>query len=305
MRCEECQTLIGEYVAGELGAGTTGAMSAHFDFCGVCRELYAEELREQEIYSRYLLAVKPAAGVWNELAARIEREHSAARVIHFRNRVTRIIDLTRARVALPAAAAILLLIGCALLVATFTARRDLAPGEEMAAGATIDAAQNPQARPHEVPNARGKHGEAADDEAAGESNVEEPGRTQGISAGAEDERRTARGTLRYARTKNAARRASSPKAFDAETPERIVNEAESQHLEAIALLKRDIATREAESTAGSTAQFDEALDAIDRVIDDTRRAVRGNPNDPIAVQHLLAAYGKKIDVLEELASRED
>ena len=240
----------------------------------------AEERREEEIYARYLLAVKPDAGAWNELAARIERERPVARVIRFRDCVTRVVDETRARVALPAAAAVLLMMGGALLVATFTARREVAPAEEMTARVIGDATDNPNVRQHEVPNAQGMPNEIVS-----VPNVKEPDRTRVIFASGGDERRTPRGTLRHGATKNAPRRASS-RAIDGETPHMVVSEAESQHLEAIALLKRDIATRSGESTLEGTTRYDEALGAIDKVIDDTRRVVRGNPNDPIAVQHL-------------------
>jgi hypothetical protein len=40
---------------------------------------------------------------------------------------------------------------------------------------------------------------------------------------------------------------------------------------------------------------------IDNTIAETRRAVRENPDDPIALQYMLSAYAKKIDVLREVA----
>jgi hypothetical protein len=50
------------------------------------------------------------------------------------------------------------------------------------------------------------------------------------------------------------------------------------------------------------ARFDAALGDIDRTIKDTRRVVNENPGDPIALQYLLAAYSKKVDVLREMTA---
>jgi hypothetical protein len=50
------------------------------------------------------------------------------------------------------------------------------------------------------------------------------------------------------------------------------------------------------------ARFDSALTDIDRTIKDTRRVVRDNPEDPIALQYLLAAYSKKVDALRGMSA---
>ena len=39
---------------------------------------------------------------------------------------------------------------------------------------------------------------------------------------------------------------------------------------------------------------------LDRTIADTRKAVRQHPDDPVAVQYMLTAYAKKVDVLREM-----
>jgi hypothetical protein len=50
------------------------------------------------------------------------------------------------------------------------------------------------------------------------------------------------------------------------------------------------------------ARFDASLMEIDRTIKETRRIVRENPGDPIALQYLLAAYSKKVDVLRDMTN---
>jgi hypothetical protein len=48
------------------------------------------------------------------------------------------------------------------------------------------------------------------------------------------------------------------------------------------------------------ARLDQALASVDRTIAGTRKAVRQHPDDPVAVQYMLSAYSRKVDVLREM-----
>jgi hypothetical protein len=85
------------------------------------------------------------------------------------------------------------------------------------------------------------------------------------------------------------------------TAEELVREAEAKYLKAIEILSRDVNRRRATLDAQTLARFDETLNAIDRTIAETRRAALTRGNDPVAVQYMLTAYEKKVDVLRELA----
>jgi len=85
----------------------------------------------------------------------------------------------------------------------------------------------------------------------------------------------------------------------APTPEQLVREAEQKYLAAIAILTKDVNKRQLDPMV--KARFDSALAAIDRTIEETRQAARKNPNDPAALQYMLAAYAKKVDVLRDIA----
>jgi len=78
-----------------------------------------------------------------------------------------------------------------------------------------------------------------------------------------------------------------------------VREAEQKYLAAIAILTKDVNKRQLDPMV--KARFDSALAAIDRTIEETRQAARKNPNDPAALQYMLAAYAKKVDVLRDIA----
>ena len=51
------------------------------------------------------------------------------------------------------------------------------------------------------------------------------------------------------------------------------------------------------------AKLDQAIAAINRTIAGTRKAVREHPDDPVAVQYMLTAYARKVDVLREMAAQ--
>jgi len=86
------------------------------------------------------------------------------------------------------------------------------------------------------------------------------------------------------------------------TPAQLVRDAEQKYLTAIAMLSRDVNRRRSQLDPMMLARFDASLSQIDRTIKETRNVVRGNPEDPIALQYLLAAYSKKVDVLREMTN---
>jgi hypothetical protein len=87
-----------------------------------------------------------------------------------------------------------------------------------------------------------------------------------------------------------------------QTPDELVRKAEQKYLAAIALLSRDASRQQSRLDPEALAQFDQALAAVDRTIIGTRRAVRAHPNDPVAVQYMLTAYAKKVEVLRQMVN---
>jgi hypothetical protein len=100
----------------------------------------------------------------------------------------------------------------------------------------------------------------------------------------------------------AQRQLVAKKAPQKVTPEQLVREAQQKYVAAIAILSRDVNHRRSQIDPTVLAQFDTALATIDRTIEETRRAVREHPDDPVALQYLLAAYSKKVDVLRDMAA---
>jgi hypothetical protein len=86
------------------------------------------------------------------------------------------------------------------------------------------------------------------------------------------------------------------------TPAQLVREAEQKYLAAIAMLSRDVNRHRSQLDPMLLARFDASLSEIDRTIKETRRVVHENPGDPIALQYLLAAYSKKVEVLRGMTA---
>ena len=84
--------------------------------------------------------------------------------------------------------------------------------------------------------------------------------------------------------------------------ERLVREAEAKYLAAIKLLSEDVRRKRTHIDPEVAARFDETLATIDRSIAETRRTVLRQRNDPVAVQYMLSAYAKKVEVMREMAA---
>jgi hypothetical protein len=87
-----------------------------------------------------------------------------------------------------------------------------------------------------------------------------------------------------------------------ESASELVREAEAKYLAAIALLQRDAVRHRADLSASTRAQLEQTLVDVDRAIASTRKAVQHAPGDPVAVQYMLAAYSRKVDLLRQIVS---
>jgi hypothetical protein len=101
----------------------------------------------------------------------------------------------------------------------------------------------------------------------------------------------------------APKMANSKRLARANSPaQKLIKEAEGKYLEAIAILAKDSKKNYKKMSPELKASFDKSLRIIDENIAQTRRAINQNPQDPIVAQYMLAAYAKKVEVLQEIAS---
>jgi hypothetical protein len=81
-----------------------------------------------------------------------------------------------------------------------------------------------------------------------------------------------------------------------------IREAEREYLEAITLLDSALAERRASLGPELGRELDKSLRTVDEAIAESRKVYRAHPHDFELAEYMLAAYARKIEVLQELGS---
>ncbi|HZB45037.1 MAG TPA: zf-HC2 domain-containing protein [Pyrinomonadaceae bacterium] len=334
MKCEGCLPLLEEYADGELDAGAAARVEAHLEDCAACARAHRKLEEERAVFLTYECDAAPARGFWDDVLAKIDAEQDARAASA---RPASLPARARARLAValgefaaprlsPALTAALLLFAVALTVALmkYAAPPEASPARETAEATAPREADEGAApsSPSSSPNqggavasngpARGEDERARDEneerEHVGnkdEKNGEGGGRRENVASRQRGEEKLAR-VNRAERASvgggeaSEARRTASSASRQESAPDRLVREAEQKYLAAIRLLSRDVSSRRARLDEETRGRFEQTLAAVDRTIADTRRAAREHPRDPVAVQYMLTAYAKKVEVLREM-----
>ncbi|MDQ1523153.1 MAG: hypothetical protein QOE47_1077 [Pyrinomonadaceae bacterium] len=322
MKCEECSApALEEFLDGELDARRAAELSAHLAACRACATRYDELLDEQSLYASYErdLDATPQA-LWTAVAARIAaedrlsgREQSHVAVAVGASLPERVRAWFASALVVPrfspalTAAMMLLAIGATAVVMRYTNQQPAVAPRDIASGSTSHAAATPanitQQRPSPEATAT-----------ATPPNVEPNGRAAIVQTDAPGKVQTAESQ----RKRNATERKSVVPSNDPaqvlaasqnneivrrqRATERLVREAESKYLAAIKMLSEDVNLKRTRLDPQVAARFDETLATIDRSIAETRRTVLRQRNDPVAVQYMLSAYAKKVEVMREMAA---
>jgi hypothetical protein len=77
MKCDDCLSLLAEYIDGEVGEHEAEQISAHLIMCGDCTSEVESLTAEQEIYSRYDRELTVSPAMWNAIAAHTVNESQA------------------------------------------------------------------------------------------------------------------------------------------------------------------------------------------------------------------------------------
>ncbi len=285
MKCEEYRILIEDCVDGAVDQKTASRVTAHTATCAECASFYRETSREQDVYSRYQRDVEVTPVLWASIETRIKQERAAQpggqlgeMISRLREQLAGVFSAPRLS---PAFAGALVIVAIGVTVFVMSRLNSFSPvklaGNSNASVDTHDADKNggvPLPAPNPPGAAKGK------DIVAGGPEIAAPN------------------------TVKAAAPAGNPRNRQAAklTPTQLVRDAEQKYLTAIAMLSRDVNRRRSQLDPMMLARFDASLSEIDRTIRETRRVVRENPEDPIALQYLLAAYSKKVDVLREMTT---
>jgi hypothetical protein len=293
MNCEECLLVLDEYVEGELDERQAGPIAAHIDFCLSCAEHYEELKREQEMYLRYFMSAEASPALWAGVQAGVEeiQRHRASAYQRFRQRLAvafGVSSFNPAHVAVPLA--LLITLGIILGVMKYQIGGDDRPSENAARNGDLTQIKNLPEK-HLVP----------DDTII--SDVEkDTGRPIRKIVNNRSENRGKKNRRRPDSSERANQKNNSAEASRQLTTEAVIEKTERQYLNAIAILSRDALRRRKELSADTAAQLEKSLAEIDQTINATRRAVREQPGDAVAVQYMTAAYAKKIELLRDITN---
>ena len=282
MKCEECQALTEEYFDRELDQRAARAVSVHLENCSSCSAALEQLTFEYRTYQRYDRELDVSPALWVKVRGQLSEETNRQTLTRFRPSQIGFSKLLSVRFSAAVSAA-LVLFAVVMTVAVMKYLNRQEPSKQIALSSRTQPGEKRLPAETDVVNEPVKSKGAED-------RSEESELKKGMAAGpgAESRRRRSLPVIRDAR--------------EPSTPVQLVREAEKKYLSAIALLTRDAEQRPSLLDSETRAKLDGALAAIDRTILSTRKAVQRNPNDPLAVQYMLGAYGKKVDVLKEMSS---
>jgi len=292
MKCEACQGVLEDYFDGELAAKQAAEVSAHLAGCARCAAELAELQQAHEIYAHYERGIEVTPDLWAGIAARLKTEKAALPASSSSSRWrTRLAGLFAAPHISPAMAMamVILAIGITVAVMSYLHSRNLNHNDTGAVATERQSGPGATNQNDAVPPA---------------PQPAEPGSKDNLATLPNGDKKLKEGTpqnkeLKPPPSKSVVAANRQPQAPP--DPMKLVREAEQKYLAAIAILSSDVSHHRSQIDPAVLARFDSALSDIDRTIQETRQIVRRNPNDPVALQYLLAAYARKVDTLRAMS----
>jgi hypothetical protein len=303
VNCREFLTVIEEYLDGELESHDARRVRAHISTCLGCAQVHEEMYSAQEFLLSNQRLVRLRPELWSAVHEKIKQEkihRGETQPKNLRQQLGGILEVFYLRHATSAAALLLLLaLGTVIGLRVLSNAPDSQHFQQAFVAKDSIAAvstSQPRASVHQTD-------EAKMDAIRMGSNIQ-PGLIP--SAGSELRKNAGRRVLTtHKPVESAAERRQSTVAELRPLSDTAVREAEQKYLDTINLLARDAQASRSSVNSESLTSYDEAISVVDRAIDSTRRAVREQPGDLVAVQYMMSAYEKKVELLKGLASYKD
>ena len=278
MTCDQYESMIEAFYDGELEGEANLKVALHLEDCAACALLLRELKGEGEVYLGYAPPVEIKPELWDMVQSRIVEKRPALSVGGFE----RLQIWLRTNLAMPrvsgwaTAALILLAIGLTVTFMKYVRFEDEKFVASVPPPPKVTFATQPPTGPEKLSEDDNSRGEKSNSGLKVEPTA--PNRSKAPSR-----------LLKNGNTRN--------------TPDQLVREAEQKYLAAIAMLTRTVERKRTQLDASTVSRLEESLASIDRSIADTRKVVQKHPSDPVAVQYMLNAYSKKVDVLREMVGR--
>jgi len=269
MKCEDWLGLMEEAVDGEIDSRDLLRLQNHVKGCQECARRYRELHQEMKLYTGYERSLGSTAELWDGVLVKIRESRKEQRfsVAQLKRWLTVAFRSYRFSPVLTAALVLISVAGT-IVVMKYLDLQFNRTGRE----AKMVSRVPPNPSHTQAPSTADKEG------------------------GSTASRQPVQGNAPSPLSEQPKRAAHQP------SVEQLVREAESKYLTAIALLEKDLRRKGSHLDPDVKARLEKTIAAIDFNIEETRRVARKNPQDPLAVQYMLTAYAKKVEVLKELAN---
>jgi len=282
MNCKESQLVLEEYLDGELVQDQADAVAEHLRHCATCSAVLNEQRAELAAYQDYNAAIEVPGDLWHGVQSRLNVvEASVSRPVSRRIQGWFAGLFAAPRISLPVTLA---LVVAAVVVTTLIVKRAAPTMPDLATANKVTPAVAKNSDSAESPNGKGQ----LDVPPKASEPKPGPALKQPVRP------------VNHSFPTGAVAETTAPQSAD-----RLVSEAQKKYLAAITLLSREAARTRSQLDPETRTKLQQALDSIDRTLVATRQAVRENPHDPVAVQFMLLAYAKKVEVLKEMATVSD
>lgn len=284
MNCENCQLELEDFVYGELKPSRASEVRSHLADCAACRQHRLEIERENEVFASYhaRTVLDPSPELWVAIRDRISDESEATaapRVSWLRALLGGSGFAAMASVALrpvflrQAAAALALIVVTVVATTLFLSRSEKRVGQ---IATRVDPSPTVAAP------------------------TSTPATTSTPAPSAELPRERPTGEPRMVAT---SAKPKAPALTEEQLLQQQVARTEREYVNTIRMLDRAIAKRKESIDPQVYSQYESSLALIDESIDKSRAALRGRVSDPVAGQFLLAAYARKVELMQEVALR--
>jgi hypothetical protein len=271
-----------DFLYGELNTARRKNIAEHLSVCADCRVLQVTLERENELFAQYYEqnAIEPSDEMWQAIHARIKSDAPPTNnevggwVAQWRNWLAPLLAPALWRQA--GFAALLVLVSVGLTALYFSTRQ-----VETNNIAEVKSSPSPTATPTATESPK---------QATPAPDVKDSVKPQ-IAI------------VKAPAPKAEGKQLAPPKLTEDELLAQQIAKATREYQGAIRLLERTIAKRKTQLDEGTIKQFEGSLALIDASIVSSRQALRAHPNDPTAARFLLAAYSKKVELMQEIAMR--
>jgi len=293
MNCERCQNELEDFLYGELSEARGAGVRAHLGNCALCAALRDDIERENEIFTRFYerTSIEPSGEMWEAIRARInaepqgqariERETGWWKRLRAGALGQRMFERLIAPATLRQVAFAALLVALSVAATTIYLKRSDNDAKDFA-GARPKVTPTPTPQPITTPApAPSLSTDIVIDKGKSNNNTPAP--------------KGARPVINRA--------ASARQLTDQELMNQQIARAAREYQKAIRMLDQAIAKQRDSLDPALIKQYESSLALIDGSIAASRRALRERPDDPTAGQFLLAAYAKKLDLMQDIAMK--